>query len=88
MTGSAHAAAPSPAQAPQAPLKLEPLTPVEVPSRPVATVEALPPAQAEAPAEPEETDPIAESFKRFQNLLRPEPKPEADAPRPPATVGQ
>lgn len=74
---------PQPAQQ-QAPVQPGPLSSVEIESRPVATVEAVPAAKTAPPAE--EDKGIFATLKRIPNLLRPDPP--GEAPRPPMPVGE
>jgi hypothetical protein len=72
-----------------------PLTPVDIKSRPVASIEALPPiptapieVATPQPAPPAEEDKGVFSLKRIPDWLRPEPARAGEAPRPPMPVGQ
>ena len=81
------------AAVPQAPSKPEPLPAVEIKSRPVADVEAVPPAQAAAaPAEAEtqgEPTDLVSAIRKLPEILRNDkPVPAGEAPRPPMPVGQ
>jgi hypothetical protein len=91
-----NAASPEPPMAtavPQAPSKPEPLPAVEIKSRPVADVEAVPPTQsAAAPAEAEtqgEPTDLVSAIRKLPEILRNDkPVPAGEAPRPPMPVGQ
>lgn len=91
-----NAASPEPpvaAATPQAPSKPEPLPAVEIKSRPVADVEAVPPTQsAAAPAEAEtqgEPTDLVSAIRKLPEILRNDkPVPAGEAPRPPMPVGQ
>jgi hypothetical protein len=74
---------PQPAQQ-QAPVQPGPLSSVEIESRPVATVGAVPAAKTAPPAE--EDKGIFATLKKIPNLLRPDPP--GEAPRPPMPVGE
>ncbi len=71
-----------------APIEPEPLTPVEIKSRPVAAaVEATPPVAPVSAAKEEDQD-LLSMIKKIPDLLRPNaPAPEGEAPRPPLPVG-
>lgn len=89
---SAVAAAPaagevSPPTAQQPPLQPEPLSPVEIKSRPVAAVEESLPPPAPAPAE--EDKGILSTLEKIPAMLRPAAGATSnDPPRPPLPVGQ
>jgi hypothetical protein len=91
-----NAASPEPpvaAAVPPAPSKPEPLPAVEIKSRPVADVEAVPPTQAAAaPAEAEtqgEPTDLVSAIRKLPEILRNDkPVPAGEAPRPPMPVGQ
>ena len=90
---AASSEAPMAAAVPQAPSKPEPLPAVEIKSRPVADVEAVPPAQAAAaPAEAEtqgEPTDLVSAIRKLPEILRNDkPVPAGEAPRPPMPVGQ
>lgn len=69
------------------PTEPEPLTPVEIKSRPVAAVEATPPVAPVSAAKEEDRD-LLSMIKKIPDLLRPNaPAPEGEAPRPPLPVG-
>ena len=80
------------AAAPEAPAKPDPLPAVEIRSRPVADVEAVPPPAPAAPAEASnqsETPDLVSAIKKLPEILRNDkPVPAAEAPRPPMPVGQ
>ena len=80
------------AAAPEAPAKPDPLPTVEIRSRPVADVEAVPPPAPAAPAEASnqsETPDLVSAIKKLPEILRNDkPVPAAEAPRPPMPVGQ
>ncbi len=82
-----RAADPLPPPAQQAPAQSEPLTTVEIKSRPIASVDASPPPQP-APAEEEEDKGIISAIKKIPDFLRSDSHPPTtDAPRPPMPVG-
>ena len=81
---SPRAADLQPQPAPQAPVQPAPLTAVEIKSRPVTDVNALPAPQPAPPA-PEDKGFFA-TLKRIPDMLRPDPP--GEAPRPPMPVGQ
>ena len=65
----------------------EPLTPVEIKSRPVAAVEASPPVAPVSTAKEEDRD-IFSMIKKIPDLLRPSSAaPDGEVPRPPLPVG-
>ena len=75
---------PAPEKAPTEP---EPLTPVEIKSRPVAAVEASPPVAPVSAVKEEDRD-ILSMIKKIPDLLRPKPSAaDGEAPRPPLPVG-
>ena len=79
-------AAPPPVQ--QVPAQPEPLTPVEVKSRPVAAVEPLPSPEPAAPAH-EEDKGILSTLAKIPEMLRPATGATSkDPPRPPLPVGE
>lgn len=79
-------AVPAPVQ--QAPPQPEPLTPVEIKSRPVAAVEASPQPEPASPAH-EENKGILSTLEKIPQMLRPASgATSADPPRPPLPVGQ
>ncbi len=81
------AAETSPPPAQTAPTEPEPLTPVEIKSRPVAAVEATPPVAPVLAAKEQDQD-LLSMIKKIPDLLRPNaPPPEGEAPRPPLPVG-
>jgi len=81
------AAETSPPPAQIAPTEPEPLTPVEIKSRPVAAVEATPPVAPVSAAKEEERD-ILSMIKKIPDLLRPSASvPDGEAPRPPLPIG-
>jgi len=72
----------------QAPVQPEPLTPVEIKSRPIAAVEASPPPEPAPPAHEEDRGILA-TLKKIPEMLRPASGAvSADPPRPPLPVGQ
>ncbi|MGB7098158.1 MAG: hypothetical protein WBD95_05225 [Xanthobacteraceae bacterium] len=82
------AAETSPPPAQTAPTEPEPLTPVEIKSRPVAAaVEATPPVAPVSAAKEDDQD-LLSMIKKIPDLLRPNaPAPQGEAPRPPLPVG-
>jgi len=81
---SPRAADLQPQPAPQAPVEPGPLTAVEIKSRPVTDVEAVPAPQPAPPAREEKG--LFATLKRIPDLLRPDPP--GEAPRPPMPVGE
>ena len=80
-----RAADPLPPPAQQPPVQSEPLTTVEIKSRPIASVDASPP---QPPAAEEEDKGLFSAIKRIPDLLRSDtPPPSNEAPRPPMPVG-
>jgi len=84
---------PQPAQRPpiqQAPVQLDPFTPVEIKSRPIAAVEpSVAPATGPQTSPPEQDKNPLAALEKIPALLRSDPPLPADqAPRPPASVGQ
>ena len=80
-----RAADPLPPPAQQPPVQSEPLTTVEIKSRPIASVDASPP---QPPAAGEEDKGLFSAIKRIPDLLRSDtPPPSNEAPRPPMPVG-
>ena len=76
---------PLPPPAQQPPVQSEPLTTVEIKSRPIASVDASPP---QPPAAEEEDKGLFSAIKRIPDLLRSDtPPPSNEAPRPPMPVG-
>jgi hypothetical protein len=76
-------AADEPRPVQQAPIQSNPLTAVEIKSRPVATVEALPAPQPARPAEEDKGFSVPE-----QIIPYPPPEPSREVPRPLMPVGQ
>ena len=71
----------------QAPVQSEPLTTVEIKSRPIASVDASPAPQPAQPAE-EEDKGLLSAIKKIPDFLRSDSHPPAtEAPRPPMPVG-
>jgi hypothetical protein len=68
-----------------APTQADPLTSVEIKSRPVATVDETAPSSEQAGAPPEERGLLSAIKHIFPDLRRPTPT--GDPPRPPASVG-
>jgi hypothetical protein len=72
----------------QAPVQSEPLTTVEIKSRPIASVDATPSPQQAPPAEEEEDKGLLSAIKKIPDFLRSDSHPPAnEAPRPPMPVG-
>jgi hypothetical protein len=83
-----RAADPVPPPAQQAPVQSEPLTTVEIKSRPIASVDATPAPQQAPPAEEEEEKGLLSAIKKIPDFLRSDSHPPAsEAPRPPMPVG-
>jgi len=81
---------PQPAQ--QDPIQSEPLTAVEIKSRPVAAVEPLPPPATAPPAQENaqgEDNGLLSAIKKIPDLLRSNsPAPDSQPPRPPLPVSE
>ncbi len=83
-----HAAEVAPPTVQQAPIQPEPLTPVEIKSRPVAAVEEWPSPQPASPAH-EENKGLLSTLAKIPKMLRPASGATSnDPPRPPLPVGQ
>ncbi len=83
-----RAADPLPPPAQVAPAQSEPLTTVEIKSRPIASVDASPPPQPAPPAEEEEDKGLLSAIKKIPDFLRSDSHPPVtEAPRPPMPVG-
>jgi hypothetical protein len=74
-----------PAPVQPAPAQADPLTSVEIKSRPVATVDETAPSSEQAAAPPEEKGLLSAIKHIFPDLRRPTPT--GEPPRPPASVG-
>jgi hypothetical protein len=83
-----HAAEIAPPTVEQAPIQPDPLTPVEIKSRPVAAVEESP-SQQPASAAHEENKGLLSTLAKIPEMLRPASGATSnDPPRPPLPVGQ
>jgi len=83
-----HAAEVAPPTVEQAPVRPEPLNPVEIKSRPVAAVEESPSPQPASPAH-EENKGLLSTLAKIPEMLRPASGATSnDPPRPPLPVGQ
>jgi hypothetical protein len=72
----------------QPPAKSEPLTPVEIKSRPVADVDSMPAPTPASQQTAQEDRGLFSVFKKIPDMLRPAAaSPPADPPRPPLPVG-